>query len=34
VNEAFSHDACIGALVRKFEMAAGRRDEPAAHAAD
>lgn len=34
VNEAFSHDACIGALVRKFEMAAGRRHEPAAHAAD
>lgn len=34
VHEVFSHEACIGALVRKFEMAAGHSAIPAARAAE
>ena len=34
VHEAFSHDACIGALVSRFETTVGRGAEPRARAAE
>jgi glycosyltransferase involved in cell wall biosynthesis len=34
VHEVFSHEACIDALVRKFETAAGHPAIPAARAAE